>query len=347
MIGTSKNDLANIIHSVSNSREKCNFAQKIDYMSRTTTIFIACLAFLMAACSGGKKNEDPYADRKGTVNNNLPAGKITIGASEESYDLAQRLASTYVSENTNIIIDVIPFKPEELEKALSSGMVQMIVTSGSTNPIPDTKATLIATDVLVVAVNFNGNPCIQNLAIRGLDLKELQGIFTSGSISNWNQIDKKAVSTPIKPLAAPESGSAYAVVKAFLKGNFTKSTTAAMSENELLNSMIVSPGNIAFISHLKAFDLSSGLRAKGIYIIPVDINGNNLADDKELVYDDLGMLKKAYNSGKFPKELVRNHYLITKDNVERADIVKHFSGYVVKNGKDVVSTCGYFEPLKK
>lgn len=332
---------------LSNFHEKCNFAQKIDYMSRITPIIIACLAFVLAACSGGNKNEDQNANRKGTVNNNLKAGKITIGASEESYDLAQRLASTYVAENTNIIVEVIPFKPEELEKALSSGMIQMIVTGSSDNPYPGTKATLIATDVMVVTVNFNSNPCIQHLAIRGLDLKELQGIFTTATISNWNQIDKKAASTPIKPLAAPKNGSANTIVEAFLKGNFTKTTTTAMSEKELLNSMIVSPGNIALMSHTKAFDLSSGLRANGIYIIAFDINGNNIADDNELIYDELTHLKKAYKAGKFPKELVRNHYFITKDNVERTDIVKHFTDYVVKNGKDIISTSGYFEPLKK
>jgi len=315
-------------------------------MNRFTPIVIACLTFFVAACSGNSKKEDQDAQNKRTVNNNLKAGKITIGASEESFDLAQRLASTYVSENTNIIIDVIPFKPEELEEALSSGMIQMIVTGGSDNPYPGTKATLIATDVLVVTVNFNSNPCIQQLAIRGLELKELQGIFTTGAISNWNQIDKSVASTPIKPLVAPENSSAYTIVKAFLKGDFTKTTTAAMSENELLNSMIVSPGNISFMSHRKAFDLSSGFRAKGIYIIPVDINNNNIADDKELIYDDVDQLKNAYKSGKFPKELIRNHYFISNDQAERADIVRHFTNYVLKSGKDVISATKYFEPSK-
>jgi len=329
----------------SDFHEKCNFAQKIDYMGRITSILIAFIAFTVMACGGGKK-DDTYSDQnKGTVNNNLEAGKITVGATEESYDLAQRLASNYVAKNTNIIVEVIPCKTNETKQLLSSGKVQLIVTGGNTNPLPDFESTLVAADLLVLTVNFN-NPVLQYLVMRGLDLKDLNGIFSTGSITNWNQVDKKAESSPLKPLAGPDSTSSNLIVRAFLKSGLGRTVTSSMTENELISSISASPGSIVFMSHRLAYNQNSGARANGLYIIPVDVDGNNVANDAELIYDNLSVLKKAYRKGSFPKGLVRNHYFITNGKAERSDIVKHFTSYTQKEASNVISGAGYFEPLK-
>lgn len=327
------------------SYEKCNFAQKIDYMGRITSILIACIALTMIAC-GGEKKDDTKTDRnKSTLNNDLEAGKITVGATEESYDLAQRLASNYVAQNTNLIVEVIPCKSTESKQLLSAGKVQLVVTGGSSNPFPDFKSTTIAADILVLTVNFN-NPVLQYLVLRGLDMKDLQGVFSTGSITNWNQVDKKTDSYPLKPLAGPDSTSSNSMIKAFINSGFAKTVTSTMSENEIVSSISASPGSIVFMSHRLAYNQNSGFRANGLYIIPVDFDGNNVANDSELIYDNLNSLKKAYTKGGFPKGLVRNHYFITTEKADRSDIVKHFTNYAQKEASNVISGAGYFQPLK-
>ncbi|OFY11208.1 MAG: hypothetical protein A2W93_08660 [Bacteroidetes bacterium GWF2_43_63] len=327
------------------SYEKCNFAQKIDYMGRITSILIACIALTMIACGGGKKDDAKTDQNNSTVNNDLEAGKITVGATEESYDLAQRLASNYVAQNTNMIVEVIPCKTTESKQLLSSGKVQLIVTGGSTNPFPDFESNAIATDLLVLTVNFN-NPVLQYLVMRGLDLKDLKGIFSTGSITNWNQVDKKAASSPLKPLAGPDSTSSNLMIRAFLNSGFGQTVTSTLSENELISSISAGPGSIVFMSHRLAYNQNSGFRANGVYVIPVDFDGNNVANDSELIYDNLNSLKKSYSKGGFPKGLVRNHYFITTGKTERSDIVKHFTNYAQKEASNVISGAGYFQPLK-
>jgi len=314
-------------------------------MSKLSSVVVAGLIIVLSACGNNTKGDAKIEQNKGTVNNDLEAGKISVGASEESFDLAQRLASTYVSQNTNMIVDVIPYKTGELKMALESGQVQLIVTGGHGNPYPEYTATAIACDLMVLTVNFN-NPCIQYLVLKGLDLKELQGIFAGGNIINWNQIDKKTTSTPVKALVGPDSTSSNILIRTFLQSGFAKTVTSTISEKELANSMSTSPGTIAFMSHRKAYDASTGFRANGLYIIPVDMDGNNVAGDAELIFDDLNMIGKTYKKGKYPKALVRSHYFITSDKAVRSDIVKHFTEFAEKNSANVISTLGFFEPLK-
>jgi ABC-type phosphate transport system substrate-binding protein len=334
-----------IIHEFEIHLKKCNFAQKIDHMGRITTFLSICIAFTIMACNGGNKDETKNNPQKSTVNNDLEAGKITIGATEESYDLAQRIASNYIAQNTNLIVEVIPCKINEAKQMIAENKVQLIVTGGSSNPFPDYESTIIATDLLLLTVNFN-NPALQYLVMRGLDLKDLSGIFCTGTINNWNQVDKKSESTPLKPLAGPDSSSSNNMVRSFLKSNLAPTVTSSMSENELTSSVSASPGSIVFMSHRMTYNQNSGVRANGIYIIPVDFDGNNVANDSELIYDNLNMLKKAYNKGGFPKSLVRNHYFIANGKAERSDIVKHFTHYAQKEASNVISGAGYFQPLK-
>ncbi|MPN01328.1 hypothetical protein SDC9_148537 [bioreactor metagenome] len=250
-----------------------------------------------------------------------------------------------MAQNTNIIVEVVPCKTGEMNQLLKSGRVQLVVTGGISNPLPDYDATVIAADLLVLVVNFN-NPSIQYLAMRGLDLKDLQAIYSTGNITNWNQIDKKAAATPLKALIGPDSTSSNEIIRSFLKSGFARTVTSTLSENELVSSIIASPGTIAFMSHRLAYNQASGFRANGLYIIPVDFDGNNVANDNELIYDDLNILRKAYKKGSYPKPLIRNHYFITTGKEDRSDIVKHFTGYAQKEGSNVISATGYLEPIK-
>lgn len=333
-------------HSIYIFNEKCNFVEKIEIvMKRRYFVIILFIAFALAACSGGKNDKTDKNPNTPTVNNNLESGKISIGATEESYDLAQRLASNYVAQNTNIIIDVISCKAEDVNQMLTSGQVQLIVSGGNKNPLPNFKSTIIATDLLVLTVNYN-NPILQYLVIYGLSLKDINGIFATGQINNWNQIDKKAESVPLKPLAGADNSSLNLIIKDFIKSGFASTTTSVISEYDLISSISINPGAIAFMSHRNAYNYNSGSKTNGLYIIPVDINNNGVADDSELIYDNLNTLKKAYKNGSFPKNLVRYHFFITNEKGERADIVSHFTNFALNNASNIISGAGYLEPKK-
>lgn len=313
-------------------------------MNRILSFVLILVSLLVASCGGSKS--DGKSTNQGTVNNNLEAGKITIGVTEESFDLANRMASTYVTENTNIIIDVISVKPNEIESFIASGSIQMAVTGGFENPIPELKSTLIACDLLVLCINFN-NPALQKIVLRGIGLDKLKSIFATGSATDWAQMYKNVDITPIKPLAAPEGSSNFVMTQQFIGDSFAKTVTTTLSENELIGAISGNSGGIAFLSSRRAYNQSNKYRAEGIYVIPIDLNGNNVADDSELIFDDLNMLKNAYSKGNYPKSLIRNHYFIYSEKANRLDIVKAFVEYADKEGANTISSIGYYEPLKK
>lgn len=319
--------------------------RQIDSMNRILSLFLIIVAGLFVSCGGNKNDNAKNKNNQGVVNNNLEAGKITIGATEESYDLAQRLASTYVSSNTNIIIDVISVKPEEIEPFIASGSIQMAVAGGFENPSSTLNSSLIACDLLTLCVNFN-NPALQKIVMRGIGLDKLKSIFVDGSATDWSQLFKKVDITPIKVMAGPEGSSSYAIAKRFVGGSFAKTVTTTVSENELTGGISGNTGGIAFISNRKAYNQNNKHRADGLYIVPIDLNGNNVADDNELIYDDLNMLKAAYSKGNYPVSLIRNHYFLFSEKADRIDIVKAFVEYAEKEGVNSISAAGYFEPLK-
>ncbi|PKP03840.1 MAG: hypothetical protein CVU11_06930 [Bacteroidetes bacterium HGW-Bacteroidetes-6] len=315
-------------------------------MNKILSLALVLIALLLASCGGNKNDKNNNPENRGTVNNDLEAGKITVGATEESFDLAQRLASTYVSQNTNIIIDVITVKPEEIESFIGAGSIQMAVTGGIDNPYPEYTSSLIACDLLTLCVNFN-NPALQKMVMRGIGMTTLQSIFNAGSVSDWAQLFKKVDSAPLKALVGPEGSSSYKMAQLFLGGSFSKSVTSTLSDNEIPGAISANPGAIAFLSHRKAYNLSSKYRANGLYIIPIDLNNNNVADDNELIFDDLNMLESAYKKGNYPESLIRNHYFVYSEKATRADIVKSFVEYAEKEAANTLPQIGYFEPLKK
>lgn len=306
---------------------------------------LAILSVMMVVFSCSNNNKTTKNPQQTTVNNDLEAGKITLGATEESIELARKLASAYVAENTNIIVDVQEVVSQDADSLIAEGSIQALISATPVSDKDFLEKSIIAHDVLVLAVSFN-NTALQYLVMRGLDLKELNAIFASAGINNWQQVDKKSESVPVKPLAGPASESQYNMLISLLGITKTSgSVTMLMSERELYDAVASNPGAIALMSHRMCYG-PSGMRADGLYIIPIDFNGNNVADDEELVYDDLNMLKKANSKKKIPASLIRNHILVRNMKAERKDILEHFAKWISEKGASIASSAGYFEPNK-
>ncbi len=310
-------------------------------------IFSLMMLLVLFACGNDRSSKSGNEQGNNTVNNDLEAGKITVGATEESFDLARRLASTYVSQNTNIIVDVVSLKPSEISESVSGDKVQLVLTAATGEADPEWNTTPVACDLLVLSVSFN-NPVLQNLAMRGLSIEELRAVFITGTYSNWNQVDKKSQNVPLKAYLGPAEGSLWRNIGSLLQSStYAPVVTALLSEGELSDAIAGNPGGIGFISHRQAYNRETRFRAKGLYIIPVDFSNNNLADDAELVFDDLNILTDAYRKGNAPAALVRTHSFVYRTDAGRSDIVKHFTAWAVEKGQSAISSEGYLEPRKK
>ena len=306
-------------------------------------LFILSSILLLDSCgSGSKKDRSDLSQQE--LNDETLQGKITIAALEENFILVRQLANAYVAEHKNILIDVEKINHKQILSGIDDDLYHLVLANGTINPFPDMESHLLASDVFLLCVNFN-NPVLQKLVMRGLKPSHIKMIFSSSKGLKWSNIVKTDDLSPIKPYLGSENSSAYNVVLNYLGIKESTTTTASVSEGDLYSNIANNSGAIGFLSTIFAYNHNTLYRNEGIYIVPVDFNENNVAEDNELIYDDLTILNNAYNKGSIPKGLIRNHYFIWKSSVEQSDIVNDFINWVKENASSYLDKNGFFKPL--
>jgi ABC-type phosphate transport system substrate-binding protein len=312
-----------------------------------TTVFPALMISLLILSGCGSDKDNNGRDIQNTENDdNSLRGKITVGAVQEDFALANQLASGYVSYNKNVIIDVEVLELNQIESAIEEGRYNIYLLNGAGNPKPSMESQIIACDLMVLCVNFN-NPALQKLVIRGLKPSKIKEIFATPSILKWSDIVKTDEVSPVKAYLGAEKSSAYNMVRSFLGINQAPTVTASLSDQDLYNNISSNAGAIGFLSSVLAFDQNTLFRSKGLYVLPIDFNENNVADDNELIYDDFNMLKKAYSSNSYPDGLVRKHYFLWNKDVQQKEIVDDFILWINENSSSYIERNGFFQPLTK
>lgn len=302
------------------------------------------LMIIVSGCgsdNGIRNNQNVIIDD----DDNTIRGKITIAALQENFALVNQLASAYVSQNKNVIIDVKAIDMNSVEESMQKGHYHVYFLNGLQNPYPDMESQIVATDVFVLCVNFN-NPALQKLVMRGLRPSKIQEIYSSPMLLKWSDVVKTEDMSPIKPYLGPENGTACKMISSFLGVTKSQTVSNALNEQDLYNNIVNNTGAIGFLSSVLAYDKSTLFRAKGLYILPIDFNENKLADDNELIYDDINILKKAVSNGRYPKSLIRSHYFVWSNNVQQKEIVDDFMTWVRENSLAYLERNGYFAPLQ-
>jgi phosphate transport system substrate-binding protein len=92
--------------------------------------------------------------------------------------------------------------------------------------------------------------------------------------------------------------------------------------------------NIGFAYNLKTKKLNAG-----VGIVPIDINNNNVIDENEKVYDNLGTLMKAIANGTYPSPPARQLFFVSKNSPDK--LTKAFLTWVLNDGQKYVNQMGY------
>lgn len=303
-------------------------------------------AILFSGCgsdTSGSGSNNQNSDVGG--DDNSLRGKITIAALDENFALANQLASAYVTQNKNVIVDVEALSLKEIKEAMDEDRYHLYFLNGLQNPYPELQNQIIASDVFVLCVNFN-NPVLQKLVIRGLMPSKIREIYSSTAILKWSDIVKTDEISPVKAFLGAENSSSYRMIQSFLGVNHSQIVGTALNEQDLYSNIANNTGAIGFLSSVLAYDRNTLFRAKGLYILPVDFDENKVADDNELIYDDLNILKNAVKDGGYPKALIRNHYFVWNSSVPQKEIVDDFIGWTRENSSAYIEKNGFFEPFQ-
>jgi len=205
------------------------------------SIIILGLALLASGCRFFKG--DPY--RSTTVSGSVkiavdetvrPVLEAEIEMFKAIYGYAE-ISASYLPEN------------ESFERLLNDS-VQLIIASRQLRPDEIAlihrrqlypKQLKVATDAIALIVNSS---CTDSM----LSMKQVRDILT-GKISDWNQLNPKSPSQPIKVLFDNEkSGIVHFLADSLCKGNFLKKNASAMAYNiDVIEYTASHPGVLGFI----------------------------------------------------------------------------------------------------
>jgi phosphate transport system substrate-binding protein len=292
------------------------------------------MALMIQGCGPGSQNNKPknVSDQKGT---------IIINGSEVLYPLAAIWEAEFNKQFPKIVIENKATGSDNSLKLLEAGKIQIAMVSRklTEQEVNDGLYVVpVAMDAVLPVISF-GNDHIQTIAQKGISAKKLSGVF-SGSIKTWGQLLGDKSKDDIEVFILPDSTGTSHSWADFLQMDVKKLKGNCMYDNHAMaNTVAGKKSGIGYCSMSRIYNPKTNERMGDIYVIPVDLNDNGQADDNELVFDKLDILKTAISKGKYPSPPVRMLYLVTK-NPPKDAALKTFLSWVLGIGQNYCEPSG-------
>jgi phosphate transport system substrate-binding protein len=305
---------------------------------RILGFLIVASAVLLFGC-GNNTKDNGNRDNKDSV---VLTGSLKISGSQTLYPMMTHWGTQYAKEQPAVKIDVRSMHSEVAIKELLEGKVDIAMLSrkpGTDSAEAGLWYAAVAMDAVVPIISFD-NPEIQPLVMRGVSKEKLAAVF-SGKTKTWGQLTGRDSKEPIKVYVMSDSSGTATTWNSFL-GNDNKQFKAAhlQTATEMLSHVAAEKGAIGYCSIMDAYNLQTGFRKEGLYIVPIDFNGNGVIEDNEQFYDKFSLISNAVVTGKLASPPARSLYIVTKTKPSAA-LMKAFIEWVLTIGQNYTPNLGY------
>ena len=300
-------------------------------------LLAALLLPLLAGCGGGQPtSQSESGDLEGT---------ITISGAFALYPMMTRWAEEFQKLHPNVKFDISAGGAGKGMTDAISGAVDIGMVSR------EVKKEEVAQGAYGVAVTKDGvfpvinaeNPVLADILAKGITKDTFIKIYITGEITTWGQVvgkpeitDEIHVYTRSDAAGAPEMWAKYL-------GDMKQEDLLGIGVNAdpgVLEAVLKDPLGIGYNNLGYAFDLASDKPVKGAVIVPVDINGNGVADDDELI-ETMKEAIDAVATGKYPSPPARLLNLVTKD--KPGGLVQAFIQWILTDGQAFVAEGGFVQ----
>ncbi|HQI70937.1 MAG TPA: substrate-binding domain-containing protein, partial [Bacteroidales bacterium] len=203
----------------------------------------------------------------------------------------------------------------------------------------------VAKDVVLPVISFD-NGSLQKIVFTGVTREKIAGAFT-GKISSWGQMLQQPSKERIELFNLSDSTDISLFWAGYLgvDAKNLKGTTIS-GENEMANNVAANKNALGYCSMTYVFDVTTGFKKNNLYVLPLDLNANNMADDNELVFDKLEDIKSAISSGKYPSPPARKLYLVCKTKpTDKATVT--FIKWILTIGQNYCGQYGFVNISKE
>jgi phosphate transport system substrate-binding protein len=271
------------------------------------------------------------------------AGTVTISGAWAIYPTAVAWAEAFRIKYPKVKVDVSAGGAGKGVSDALAGFVDIGMVSRDPDPAELARG-IIPLYILhdaVYPVTSDKNPLINDLMKKGITKSAWQGIYLTGLIKNWADLTGKPDTRPLHVYTRSDSCGAAASWAAFLgKKQEDLKGVGVYGDPGILDAAKRDPVGVAYTNFSFIFTREGNV-LKGLKLIPIDANGNGVADADE-VYDSRAKAIQAIRAGKYPA--TRKNYFFVKGKPK--GLVKEFIRFALSaGGAKVVDEVGTSLPL--
>ncbi len=230
-----------------------------------------------------------------------------------------------------------------------SGMVDIGLVSRDIHPQEFERGAYVihvAKDAVVPTINAD-NPNAAALAARGLTHAELQDIFVTDRISNWQQIDTAFASAPMNRYTRSDAAGAAETWAAFFGRSQEDLKGVGIFGDPGMTQTIISDRNAIGFSNINfVYDLQTRHLIPSLRVVPLDANGNGKVDPDEDFYSRIDNLTEAVATGKYPAPPARNLSFLFNGKPDNVALVEFVKFVLKKESQAILLQNGYI-PLNE
>jgi phosphate transport system substrate-binding protein len=184
------------------------------------------------------------------------------------------------------------------------------------------------------------NPIWDDLRQQGIDRETFLGIYITGEVTTWGQVvGRPEVTDPIHIFTRSDACGAAATWAEYLGGMQEDLLGIGVyGDPGLLDAVVKDPAGIGYNNLNYVFDMDTGAPLAGVRVVPVDVNGNGIADPGE-VYQTKAQAVSAVANGDYPSPPARDLNLVTQGKPQ--GLTKGFVVWVLTEGQSFVDEVGY------
>lgn len=296
---------------------------------------LMCLALLVTACGQAETQVQAGGKLQGT---------ITVSGAWALYPMMVRWGEEFQKLHPDVKFDISAGGAGKGMADALSGAVDIGMVSRTIYPEEVEKGAFwvaVTKDAVFLTVNER-NPVWEDLHRQGLTRETLVGIYITGEITTWGQAaGRPEVTDPIQVFTRSDAAGAPATWAEYLgKNQEDLLGVGVYGDPGLLEAVIKNPLGIGFNNLSYAFDMETGLPVAGARVVPLDANGNGLADPEELC-DTKDAAVAAVAAGHYPSPPARDLNLVT--NGPPSGLAKEFLAWVLTDGQQFVPEAGYIQ----
>ena len=304
-------------------------------MKRTFTILMAACITLLGASCGGKKQD-------GKAGGGL-TGEISISGAFALYPLVVKWAEEFQKANPGVRIDLSAGGAGKGMTDVLANVVDLGMVSREVYPPELEKGALpfaVTKDAVVITVN-TGNPFAAEMKRQGITMEEAYKIWITGEIKTWGQLLGTTDKTPIHVYTRSDAcGAAETFAMWMGKKQEDLQGTAVFGDPGLANAVQRDKLAIGFNNIGYAYDEESRKPNAGLYVFPIDRDGDGNINADEYFYDTKDDFVKAVAEDKYPSPPARDLYHVA-NGVPINPAVVAFLEYILTDGQQECAPAGY------